>query len=323
MSPRPRLRARGKVRDVYDAGEDRLLLVATDRISAFDVVLPDPVPDKGRVLTGLSSFWFARTADLVPNHLLSTDAATFTTHPFAGEPALAGRATLVRKATVVPMECVARGYLAGSGWVQYKETSSVCGVPLPSGLTESARLPVPIFTPTTKAAAGHDLPLDPDEAVDLVGKGLFERLKELTLSIYERIAESAAANGVIVADTKLEFGFADGELLVIDEVGTPDSSRFWPADAYAPGGAQPSFDKQFVRDWLDASGWDREPPPPALPPDVVEGTAARYREAYERIAGEPFDAYLARAGVTPRPENEAADGTPDDAALDRLREGRG
>ena len=318
MSPTPRLRARGKVRDVYDAGEDRLLLVATDRISAFDVVLPDPVPDKGRVLTGLSSFWFARTTDLVPNHVLSTDAASFPP-PFADEPALAGRATLTRKAAVVPMECVARGYLSGSGWAQYRATSSVCGVPLPSGLAESARLPEPIFTPTTKAAAGHDLPLDPDQAVDLVGKGLFERLKELTLSIYERIADTAAGNGVMVADTKLEFGFADGELLLIDEVGTPDSSRFWPADDYAPGGAQPSFDKQFVRDWLDASGWDREPPPPALPPDVVEGTAARYREAYDRITGEPFGAYLVRAGVAPRPENEA----PDDAALDRLREGRG
>jgi phosphoribosylaminoimidazole-succinocarboxamide synthase len=313
MSPPPRLQARGKVRDVYDAGGDRLLLVATDRISAFDVVLPDPVPHKGRVLTGLSSFWFARTTDLVPNHVVSMDATTFPP-PFAGEPGLAGRATLVRRASVVPMECVARGYLAGSGWSQYRETSSICGVPLPPGLAESARLPAPIFTPTTKAAAGHDLPLDPDQAVDLVGKGLFERLKELTISIYERIEETAAANGVIVADTKLEFGFADGELLLIDEVGTPDSSRFWPADAYAPGGAQPSFDKQFVRDWLDAIGWDREPPPPALPSDVVEGTAARYREAYERITGEPFRAYLLRTG---------ADAAGDDAALDRLREGSG
>jgi phosphoribosylaminoimidazole-succinocarboxamide synthase len=310
------LRARGKVRDVYDAGEDRLLLVATDRISAFDVVLPDPVPHKGRVLTGLSSFWFARTTDVVPNHVLSTDVATFPA-PFA-EPALAGRATLARKAVVVPMECVARGYLAGSGWAQYRATSSVCGVPLPSGLTESARLPAPIFTPTTKAAAGHDLPLDPDDAVDLVGKGLFERLKELTLSIYERIADTASANGVIVADTKLEFGFAEGELLLIDEVGTPDSSRFWPADAYAPGGAQPSFDKQFVRDWLDGSGWDHEPPPPALPPDVVEGTASRYREAYERITGERFEAYLVRAGLTARHDDEAPD---DDSALERFREG--
>jgi phosphoribosylaminoimidazole-succinocarboxamide synthase len=310
MSPAPRLRARGKVRDVYDAGEDRLLLVATDRISAFDVVLPDPVPDKGRVLTGLSSFWFARTADLVPNHVLSTERATFPP-PFADEPGLAGRATLVRKMMVVPMECVARGYLSGSGWAQYRETSSVCGVPLPAGLVESARLPAPIFTPTTKAGTGHDLPLEPAAAVDLVGRGLFERLKELTLEIYERLAETAGANGLIVADTKLEFGFADGELILIDEVGTPDSSRFWPADAYAPGGAQPSFDKQFVRDWLDRSGWDREPPPPALPADVVEGTAARYREAYERITGEPFAAYRSRSGATT---------VDDDPALERLRE---
>lgn len=319
MSPAPRLRARGKVRDVYDAGDDRLLLVATDRISAFDVVLPDPIPDKGRVLTGLSSFWFARVADLVPHHVVSTDPADFPS-PFAGEPALAGRATLARKATVVPIECVARGYLSGSGWAQYRETSSVCGVALPAGLVESGRLHEPIFTPTTKAEAGHDLPLDPEEAAQLVGKGLFERLKELTLGIYERLADTAAATGIIVADTKLEFGFADGELILIDEVGTPDSSRFWPADAYAPGGAQPSFDKQFVRDWLNASGWGREPPPPALPPDVVAGTAARYREAYERITGESFDAYLARAGVRPRDDDEAPD---DEPALERLREGHG
>jgi phosphoribosylaminoimidazole-succinocarboxamide synthase len=270
------------------------------------------------VLTGLSSFWFDRLSGLISHHVLSTDRSDLPA-PFADEPALVGRATLVRKATVVPMECVARGYLSGSGWAQYRETSSVCGVPLPPGLTESAELPEPIFTPTTKADAGHDIPLDPDEAAELVGKGLFERLKELTLEIYHRLAETAAAEGILVADTKLEFGFADGELLLIDEVGTPDSSRFWPADAYAPGVAQPSFDKQFVRDRLDASGWDREPPPPTLPHDVLEGTSARYREAYERITGEPFDTYLARAGVTPRVGGEAPD---DDAALERLREGQ-
>jgi phosphoribosylaminoimidazole-succinocarboxamide synthase len=319
MTPAPRLRARGKVRDVYDAGEDRLLLVATDRISAFDVVLPDPIPDKGRVLTGLSSFWFDRTADLAPHHVVSTDPADFPP-PFAGVPALAGRATLVRKAEVVPMECVARGYLSGSGWVQYGATGAVCGVPLPEGLVESERLPEPIFTPTTKAERGHDLPLAPEEAVDLVGKGLFERLKELTLRIYERLVDTAAANGIVLADTKLEFGFADGELVLIDEVGTPDSSRFWPADGYAPGGAQPSFDKQFVRDWLDRSGWDREPPAPSLPPEVVEGTTARYVEAYQRITGEPFDAYLVRVGATPRGDDPAAD---DDPALERLREEHG
>jgi phosphoribosylaminoimidazole-succinocarboxamide synthase len=308
-----RLRARGKVRDVYDAGEDRLLLVATDRISAFDVVLPTPVPDKGRVLTGLSRFWFERTEDLVSNQVLSADPASFP-GPFAAEPALAGRSLLVRRADVIPIECVARGYLSGSGWAQYREHGSVCGVPLPPGLEASARLPEPIFTPTTKAEAGHDLPLTPDEAIDLAGRGLFERLKELTLSIYERLAGTAADRGLILADTKLEFGFSDGDLILIDELGTPDSSRFWPADAYAPGRPQPSFDKQYVRDWLDASGWDREPPAPEMPRDVVEGTAGRYREAYERLAGEPFDAYRERTHAT---EGD------DDAALDRLRESSG
>jgi phosphoribosylaminoimidazole-succinocarboxamide synthase len=305
-----RLRARGKVRDVYEADDDRLLLVATDRISAFDVVLPEPVPDKGRVLTGLSLFWFERTADLVGNHLLSADRADLPA-PFAGEPALAGRAVLVRRADVIPIECVARGYLSGSGWAQYREAGAVCGIPLPAGLVESDRLPEPIFTPTTKAEAGHDLPLTPDEAIEVAGRGLYERLKELTIAIYERLAATAAARGILVADTKLEFGFAGGELLLVDEVGTPDSSRFWPADAYRPGGPQPSFDKQFVRDHLDASGWDREPPPPSLPDDVVSGTAARYVDAYERIAGEPFEAYRARQGVTTRHDEEA---------LARLRE---
>jgi phosphoribosylaminoimidazole-succinocarboxamide synthase len=313
VTPAPRLRARGKVRDVYDAGDDRLLLVATDRLSAFDVVLPDPIPDKGRVLTGLSSFWFDRTADLVPHQVVSTELAAFPS-PFAGVPALAGRATLVRKAHVVPMECVARGYLSGSGWAQYRETSAVCGVPLPDGLVESVRLPDPIFTPTSKAEAGHDLPLTPEEAVDLVGKGLFERLKELTLGIYERLADTAAARGIIVADTKLEFGFADGELILIDEVGTPDSSRFWPADGYTPGRPQASFDKQFVRDHLDRSGWDREPPAPALPPEVVEGTTARYVEAYQRITGETFGSYRDRTGAT---------AGNDDPMLERLREEHG
>ena len=310
MSPSPRLRVLGKVRDVYDLDDDRLLLVATDRISAFDVVLPNPIPDKGRVLTGLSAHWFDRVSDLVPHHVLSTERSDFPA-PFASEPALAGRAMLVRRARVVPIECVARGYLSGSGWAQYRESGAVCGVPLPAGLRESDRLPEPVFTPTTKAELGHDLPLAPGEAADLVGRGLFERLKELTLEIYERLAETALTRGIIVADTKLELGFADGELVLVDEVGTPDSSRFWPADAYAPGGPQPSFDKQFVRDHLDASGWDREPPPPSLPDDVIAGTSGRYREAYERLTGEPFDDYRARMGVTT---------LDDDADLARLRE---
>jgi phosphoribosylaminoimidazole-succinocarboxamide synthase len=291
-----KLLAQGKVRDVYEAGPDVLLLVATDRISAFDVVLPTPIPDKGRVLTGLSLFWFERTVDLVANHLVAADVGRFPGE-FAGREDLAGRALLVRRADVIGLECVARGYLSGSGWAQYRETGAVCGVPLPAGLVESARLPEPIFTPTTKAAEGHDLPLAPDEAADLVGRGLFERLKELTLSIYERAASVALERGIILADTKFEFGFCEGELILIDEVCTPDSSRFWPADGYAPGGPQPSFDKQYVRDWLDAEGWDHEPPPPDLPGEVVARTAEKYVEAYERITGEPFAAYRHRLGV--------------------------
>jgi phosphoribosylaminoimidazole-succinocarboxamide synthase len=290
------LRAQGKVRDVFDAGPDALLLVATDRISAFDVVLPNPIPDKGRVLTAFSSYWFEHTSDLVANHMLTTDRADFTT-PFDDDPSLAGRAMLVRRAQVISVECVARGYLSGSGWAQYRREGRICGVALPAGLVESDRLPEPIFTPTTKADEGHDLPLTFDETAELVGRGLAERLRELTIGIYERIAQVAARRGVLVADTKFEFGFADGELLLIDEVGTPDSSRFWPADAYAPGNAQPSFDKQFVRDWLDATGWNHEPPPPDLPAEVIAGTAAKYREAYERVTGESFGAYRKRMGV--------------------------
>ena len=205
---------------------------------------------------------------------------------------------LVRRADVIPVECVARGYLSGSGWIQYRAEQSVCGVPLPPGLAESDRLPEPIFTPTTKADAGHDLPLTPEETRELVGLGLAERLKELTLTVYERAAAIALERGIILADTKFEFGFCDGELILIDEVCTPDSSRFWPADRYAPGGPQPSFDKQYVRDWLDASGWDREPPAPELPDDVVAQTATRYREAYERLTDEPFGDYLTRMGAT-------------------------
>jgi phosphoribosylaminoimidazole-succinocarboxamide synthase len=307
--------ARGKVRDVYAAGDEALLLVATDRISAFDVVLPDPIPDKGRVLTGLSLHWFDRTSDLVGNHVVSADRSAFP-RPFADEPSLAGRSLLVRRADVVPLECVARGYLAGSGWAQYLDGGAICGVPLPAGLVESDRLPEPIFTPTTKAAEGHDLPVTPDEAADLVGHGLYERLKELTLTIYERVAGSAAAHGVIVADTKFEFGFAEGELLLVDEVGTPDSSRFWPADTYRPGRAQPSFDKQYVRDWLDANGWDREPPAPSLPVEVVAGTADRYREAFERITGTSFHGFLTASGA------DAGDPVAEAAALDRLRKDR-
>jgi phosphoribosylaminoimidazole-succinocarboxamide synthase len=295
-----KLRARGKVRDVYDVGDDRLLLVATDRISAFDVVLPNPIPDKGRVLCGLSLFWFDGTGDVVGNHLLSPDRGDFP-EPFRSDPSLAGRSMLVRRAEVVPVECVARGYLTGSGLKQYRAEGHVCGVSLPPGLGESDRLPEPVFTPTTKAAEGHDLPLTFGEMVDLVGRGLAERLRELTIALYERGAEIARERGIIVADTKFEFGFAaGGELILVDEVLTPDSSRFWPADGYAPGRPQPSFDKQYVRDWLDASGWDHEPPPPELPADVIDRTAHTYREAYERITGERFDWYRQRMGVRDR-----------------------
>jgi phosphoribosylaminoimidazole-succinocarboxamide synthase len=234
----------------------------------------------------------------VPNHLVSADRSDFPA-PFDADPDLAGRATLVRTADVIPMECVVRGYLAGSGWAQYRSGGAVCGIPLPQGLEESSRLPAPIFTPTTKASEGHDLPLTPEDARSLVGHGLYERLREISIAVYERVAEHALASGVIVADTKFEFGFdrETRELTLIDEVGTPDSSRFWPANVYEPGHAQPSFDKQYVRDWLDASGWDREPPPPALPEDVAAATAAKYRDAYERISGERFDDYLRRMGV--------------------------
>jgi phosphoribosylaminoimidazole-succinocarboxamide synthase len=290
--------AQGKVRDIFEAGEGRLLLVATDRISAFDVVLPTPIPDKGRVLTACSLFWYDRVADIVTNHLVTADAASFPP-PFDADPELAGRAMLVRKARVVPMECVVRGYLTGSGWSQYRESGAVCGIALPEGLTDSSRLPASIFTPTTKASEGHDLPLTPDEARDLVGIGLYERLREVSIAVYERIAVTAAERGIIVADTKFEFGFDEdsAELTLIDEVGTPDSSRFWPSDVYEPGRPQPSFDKQFVRDWLDASGWDHDPPAPELPGGVVEATAARYREAYERLSGESFDRYLEQMGA--------------------------
>jgi phosphoribosylaminoimidazole-succinocarboxamide synthase len=296
MSVLAELHARGKVRDIYEAGDD-LLMVASDRISAFDVVLPTPIPDKGRVLTGLSLFWFERSADIVANHLLTADVERFPAEFRDHREELAGRAMLVKRARVVPIECVARGYLSGSGWKEYRETGRVCGIELPEGLVESDRLPEPIFTPATKAAEGHDENISLEKAAELVGQGLAQKLKELTLTLYDFAAALAMERGIIVADTKFEFGFADGKLILVDEVLTPDSSRFWPADRYRPGGPQPSFDKQYVRDWLDGSGWDHEPPAPELPPDVVGQTAVRYREAYERITGESFDDYLRRCGA--------------------------
>jgi phosphoribosylaminoimidazole-succinocarboxamide synthase len=297
MSVLAEMHSRGKVRDIYEVGDDRLLMVTTDRISAFDVILPNPIPDKGRVLTGLSLFWFDKLAGVVPNHLIS--ASTEDLPPEYAEHAeeLAGRTMLVRRAKMVPIECVARGYLSGSGWKEYRQSGAVCGVQLPDGLTESDRLPEPIFTPATKAETGHDENISIERAAEIIGEGLAQRLKELTLEIYGVGAELARERGVILADTKFEFGFIDGEIALCDEVMTPDSSRFWPADEYRPGGPQPSFDKQYVRDWLDESGWDHEPPPPELPPEVVGATAARYREGYERVSGEPFDDYLRRQGV--------------------------
>jgi phosphoribosylaminoimidazole-succinocarboxamide synthase len=269
-------------------------MVASDRISAFDVVLPTPIPRKGQVLTGLSLFWFEQVKDLVPNHLITADYREFPEG--FGEPELAGRAMLVKRADVVPIECVARGYLSGSGWKEYTRSGTVCGIELPSGLTESDRLPHPIFTPSTKATEGHDENITIEQAADLVGEGLARKLEELTLSIYERGAEIARERGIILADTKFEFGFADGELILIDEVMTPDSSRFWPVDEYEPGHGQPSYDKQFVRDWLEEGDWTKEPPGPELPEEVVNGTSSRYCEAYVRITQEAFQMYLQRMG---------------------------
>jgi phosphoribosylaminoimidazole-succinocarboxamide synthase len=291
------MQAQGKVRDIYDAGSDHLLMVTSDRISAFDVVLPNPITDKGRVLTGLSLFWFERTEDVVPNHLVSAEVDDFPPEFTDHHEELAGRSMLVRRARMIPIECVARGYLSGSGWKEYRTDGTVCGIRLPPGLTESDRLPEPIFTPATKAETGHDENISIGRAGEIVGEGLAQRLEELTLTLYELGAGLAGERGVILADTKFEFGFIDGEIALCDEVMTPDSSRFWPADEYRPGGPQPSFDKQYVRDWLDRSGWDHEPPPPELPPEVIGQTAVRYREAYERITGRPFDDYLRRHGL--------------------------
>ncbi|MCU0271922.1 MAG: phosphoribosylaminoimidazolesuccinocarboxamide synthase [Acidimicrobiales bacterium] len=276
----------GKVRDVHDAGEGLLLLVASDRVSAFDVVMREPVPDKGRVLTAMSVFWFERLADLAPSHFLSADAADFPSG--AQDPSLVGRSMLVRRAEMLPVECIVRGYLAGSGWKEYRERGTLHGSPLPEGLRESEALPEPVFTPSTKAASGHDENISFDRAVELLGGEVAEEARAISLALYRRGAEIAAASGIIVADTKFELGFVDGRLVVADEVLTPDSSRFWPADAWWPGSTPPSFDKQPLRDHLEASGWDKTPPPPALPDGVVTAMRARYVEGYERITGRRF-----------------------------------
>ncbi|HMD32828.1 MAG TPA: phosphoribosylaminoimidazolesuccinocarboxamide synthase [Candidatus Acidoferrales bacterium] len=280
------LRARGKVRDIYDLG-DRLLLVATDRLSAFDVVMPTPIPDKGRVLTQLSLFWFDKLSTVVPNHVLTATNFDGPLAPYAAE--LAGRATVVRKAEAIPVECVVRGYLTGSGWKDYQKTGAVCGIPLPAGLQDSSQLAEPIFTPSTKATTGHDENISFEEAGKIAGASLAAQLRDVSLEIYKRAREYAASRGILIADTKFEFGLLDGKLIWIDEALTPDSSRFWPADGYAPGRAQPSFDKQFVRDYLERTGWNKQPPGPVLPPDVVSGTQAKYREAYRRLVGRELD----------------------------------
>jgi len=277
----------GKVREIYDLG-DSLLLVASDRISTYDVIHPTPIPDKGSVLTGLSTFWFERTADVVANHLISvTD----------GVPdEVRGRGMVVKKLNMLPIECVVRGYLSGSGWKDYQRSGQVCGIDVPEGLTESDRLPEPIFTPATKATEGHDENIDFERAAELVGdRELAERVREVSIAVYEFAAEHARSRGIILADTKFEFGLdEDGVLTLGDEVCTPDSSRFWPADEYAPGQGQPSFDKQYVRDWASSTGWDRNPPAPAIPGDVVTKTREKYVEAYERVTGQPFASWVER-----------------------------
>ncbi|HMI51711.1 MAG TPA: phosphoribosylaminoimidazolesuccinocarboxamide synthase [Candidatus Saccharimonadales bacterium] len=278
--------ARGKVRDIYDLGE-RLLIVATDRLSAFDVILPTPIPDKGRVLTQLSLFWFNLLADVVPNHVLSaTDfPAPFDVHTED----LAGRSMVVRKTQPLPIECVVRGYVSGSGWKDYRATGKICGIDLPAGLQESDRLPEPIFTPATKAATGHDENIPFEQAAEMIGKKLAEKVRAITLEIYRRAAAYAEPRGVILADTKFEFGLLNDELIWIDEALTPDSSRFWPAGQYKPGGAQPSFDKQFVRDYLERIRWPKTPPGPELPSEVVDATRAKYREAFRILTGHELD----------------------------------
>ena len=276
---------RGKVRDIFDRG-DSLVLVATDRISAFDYVLGSGIPDKGKVLTQLSAFWFDRTQTIVPNHVLTLDVSQYPEPMRRHADLLTGRSMLVRRTTPIPIECVARGYLSGSGWKEYVESGRVCGVDLPAGLRESDRLPSPIFTPATKAESGHDINISEEHAGRLIGHDLVTRLRDLTLALYNEGARHANACGIILADTKFEFGhLPSGELILIDEVMTPDSSRYWPKDGYAPGGPQPSFDKQYVRDYLEAIAWNKQPPVPGLPEDVVMRTRDKYLEAYRRLTG--------------------------------------
>lgn len=282
------LKGRGKVRDIYDLG-DRLLIVATDRISAFDVVMPNLIPDKGKILTQLSKFWFDMTKKAIPNHILTTEVKDFPEMCRPYEEVLKDRSMLVVKAEVLPIECVVRGYLSGSGWEEYKRTGEVCGIPLPKGLAESSKLAEPIFTPATKAEMGlHDENITFEKVEEIAGKDRAKRLKSLSLALYKKARDFAASKGIIIADTKMEFGIKDKKLLLVDELLTPDSSRFWPKDGYQPGGPQKSFDKQFLRDYLLSIQWDKSPPAPQLPVDIVQKTRAKYIEAYERLVGKPL-----------------------------------
>ena len=277
----------GKVRDIYEAG-DNLLIVATDRVSAYDSILPTGIPRKGKVLTSLTLFWLDLFKDVVKNHLITADVDEMGPELQAHADVLRGRSMLARKAEVFPVECVARGYLAGSGWKEYSESNTVCGIQLPEGLRESEILPEPIFSPATKAESGHDENISFEGAVEIIGEESATYLRDSTLALYARGRDFARERGIIICDTKFEWGICDGEIILIDEVLTPDSSRFWPADVYKPGGAQPSFDKQYVRDWLTQSGWDREPPAPGLPPKVAQKTSEKYLQAYEIITGKPL-----------------------------------
>lgn len=274
----------GKVREVYDLG-DSLLLVATDRISAFDSILPNGIPEKGRVLTQLSIYWFNQIADIVKNHLISADVNDYPDVLEDYKSMLEGRSMIVKKADVIPIECVVRGYLSGSAWKEYQKSQIVCGIKLPGGLVESDRLSEPIFTPATKADSSHDINISEEEAGKIIGADVIGRIRDYSLAIYKLAADESSKKGIILADTKFEFGFKDGEIIIVDEVLTPDSSRFWPADDYEPGRAQKSFDKQYVRDYLESIGWDKEPPAPELPEEIVKNTSATYIEAYERITG--------------------------------------
>ena len=283
-----KLRERGKVRDIYDL-DDKLLIVASDRISAFDVVMPNPIPDKGRVLTQLSKFWFELTKDIVPNHVISTDAIDYPKDCRPYRETLEGRSMLVMKTEVLPIECVVRGYLSGSGWEEYQKTGVVCGVPLPKGLVESSKLSEPIFTPATKAEIGlHDENITFERTENIIGKDLALKVKSIAIAIYEKARDFAEKKGILIADTKMEFGMMGGELILIDELLTPDSSRFWPKDEYQPGGPQKSYDKQFLRDYLIAIKWNKTPPAPSLPEEVIQKTREKYLEAYRRLVGRPL-----------------------------------